>query len=103
MLKEVQPAIEKSSIYFANWIDLMLWFVYPPYEISIVGRKSEDYKQQFMHFYHPGIILAGGSHEGNLPILRNRFKLGKTQIYICQGRVCKQPLNNVDEALKMIS
>ncbi|MGM0498207.1 MAG: thioredoxin domain-containing protein [Bacteroidota bacterium] len=103
MLKEVQPAIEKSSIYFANWIDLMLWFVYPPYEIFIVGRKSEDYKQQFMHFYHPGIILAGGSHEGNLPILRNRFKLGKTQIYICQGRVCKQPLNNVDEALKMIS
>ena len=103
MVSEIHSTIERSPVYFANWIDLMLWFVYPPYEISIVGRKSEDYKQRFMHLYHPGIILAGGTHEGNLPILRDRFKLGKTQIYICQGRVCKQPLNNVDEALKMIS
>ncbi len=103
MVSEIQSTIERSPVYFAGWIDLMLWFVYPPYEISIVGRKSEDYKQRFMHIYHPGLILAGGNHEGNLPILRNRFKLGKTQIYICQGRVCKQPLNNVDEALKMIS
>jgi len=103
MVSEVQSTLERSPFYFANWIDLMLWFVYPPYEISIVGRKNEDYKQRFMHLYHPGIILAGGTHEGNLPILRNRFKLGKTQIYICQGRVCKKPLNNVDEALKMIS
>jgi uncharacterized protein YyaL (SSP411 family) len=103
MLTEIKPALEKSSVYFANWIDLMLWFVYPPYEISVVGRKAEDYKQRFTHLYHPGIIIAGGTHEGNLPILRNRFKLGKTQIFICQGRVCKEPLSNVDEAIKMIS
>jgi len=103
MLAEVQSAIDKSPVYFAHWIDLMLWFIHPPYEISIVGRKAEDYKPRFTHLYHPGIILAGGTHEGNLPILRNRFKLGKTQIYICQGRVCKEPMNSVDDALKMIS
>jgi hypothetical protein len=103
MLTEIQPALEKSSVYFANWMELMLWFIYPPYEVSVVGRKAEDYKQRFTHLYHPGIILAGGTHEGNLPVLRNRFKLGKTQIFICQGRVCKKPLSNVEEAIKMIS
>jgi hypothetical protein len=103
MLTEIQPAVNKSSVYFANWMDLMLWFIYPPYEVSVVGRKAEDYKQRFTHLYHPGIILAGGTHEGNLPILRNRFKLGKTQIFICQGRVCKEPISNVEEAIKMIS
>jgi uncharacterized protein YyaL (SSP411 family) len=103
MLSEIQPAISKNAVFFSNWINLMLWFVYPPYEISVVGRKAEEYKQRFTHIYHPGMILAGGTHEGNLPILRNRFKLGKTQIFICQGRVCKEPLSNVEEALKMIS
>ena len=103
MLGEVEPVIHRNPIYFGHWIDLMVWFVFPPYEISIVGRKAEEYKERFMHLYHPGIILAGGTHEGNIPILRNRFKLGQTQIYICQGRVCKKPFKNVDEALKMIS
>lgn len=102
MLAATNTMIPRNPLYFSNWLNLMLWYIYPPYEVSIVGRKSEEYRKRFENLYHPGMILAGGTHEGNLPILKDRFKLGKTQIYICQGEVCQKPLNNVDEAIKKI-
>jgi len=102
MLAAANTMISRDPSYFANWLGLMTWFVYPPYEIAIVGRKAEDYRSRFENLYHPGILLAGGTHEGNLPILKNRFKLGKTQIYICKGQVCQEPISNVDEAIEKI-
>jgi len=102
MLASANTLIYGNPAYFSSWLNLMIWFVYPPYEIAIVGRKAEEYRGRFEHIYHPGIILAGGTHEGNLPILKNRFKLGKTQIYICQGRVCQEPISNIEEAIQKI-
>jgi len=102
MLASANTMISRNPAYFGQWLDLMIWFVYPPYEVAIVGRKAEEYRSRFERIYHPGVILAGGTHEGNLPILKNRFKLGKTQIYICQGRVCQEPLSNVEEAIEKI-
>jgi uncharacterized protein YyaL (SSP411 family) len=103
MLLHIKPTLEKNPVYFTEWFDLMMWFVYTPYEVAIVGKKSEEFKERFLYIYHPGLILGGGMHEGNLPMLKNRFKLGQTKIYICQGKVCQEPLNNVDEAIKKIS
>jgi uncharacterized protein YyaL (SSP411 family) len=102
MISAVKNTLKRNPIFFYNWLNLMVWHVYPPYEVSIVGRKSEEYRKRFEKLYHPGIILAGGTHEGNLPILKDRFKLGKTQIYICRGRVCDKPINNVEEAIQKI-
>jgi len=102
MLASANTMISKNPAYFGQWLNLMIWFVYPPYEVAIVGRKAEEYRSRFERIYHPGVILAGGTHEGNLPILKNRFKLGKTQIYICQGHVCQEPLSNVEEAIEKI-
>jgi uncharacterized protein YyaL (SSP411 family) len=102
MTYEAHDMVTKDPSFFSNWLRLMQWFVQPPYEVVIVGRKAEDYRSRFEKLYHPGIILAGGTHEGNLPILKNRFKLGKTQIYICQGQVCQEPLSNVEEAMEKI-
>ncbi len=102
MVYEAHEMVTKDPSFFSNWLRLMQWFVQPPYEVVIVGRKAEDYRSRFEKLYHPGIILAGGTHEGNLPILKNRFKLGKTQIYICQGQVCQEPLSNVEEAMEKI-
>lgn len=102
MIANVQSMLARNPFYFSQWLNLMLWFIYPPYEISIVGKKADEYKKRFDNLYHPGIILAGGTHEGNLPILKDRFKLGKTQIHICQEKVCQKPLSNVDEAMQKI-
>ncbi len=103
MVQHIKSSLQRNPVYFSKWIDLYVWFVFQPYEVAIVGKKAEDYKERFLYMYHPGIILGGGMHEGNIPMLRNRFKLGQTKIYICQERICKEPLNNVDEALKHIS
>jgi hypothetical protein len=103
MIDHIKSSLQRNPVYFSKWLDLYIWFVFQPYEVAIVGKKAEEYKERFQYLYHPGIILGGGMHEGNLPMLRNRFKLGQTKIYICQERICKEPLNNVDEALKHIS
>ncbi len=102
MLAVAHTMISREPAYFSNWLSLMIWFVYPPYEVAIVGRKAEEYRSRFEYLYHPGVILAGGTHEGNLPILKDRFKLGKTQIFICQGQNCQEPLHNIEDALKKI-
>ena len=102
MIAVANTMIPRNPLYFSHWLNLMLWYVYPPYEVTIVGKKSQEYRKGFEKIYHPGVILAGGTHEGNLPILKNRFKLGKTQIYICQGESCQKPLINLEEALKKI-
>jgi uncharacterized protein YyaL (SSP411 family) len=102
MPPRVNNYMSRNPAYYAQWLSFKLWLENPPNEISILGKKFDEYKEDFNKIYHPGIILAGGSHEGNIPILKGKFKLGKTKIYICQGRTCQEPLNTPDEALKMI-
>lgn len=102
MPPRVTNFIQRNPAYYTQWLSFMLWLENPPNEISILGKKFEEYKEHFNKIYHPGIILAGGSHEGNIPILKGKFKLGKTKIYICQGRTCQEPLNTPDEVLKLI-
>jgi len=50
----------------------------------------------------PNIILFGGKSEGSLEVLKDRFVLGKTLIYVCENRTCQLPVEETKKALRQI-
>ena len=71
-------------------------------EVTIVGNNVNT---KLKELYKHGIlntIFSLGQSESNLPLVKNRFVVGKTLIYVCENNACKLPTESVDEALKLI-
>ncbi len=52
--------------------------------------------------YLPNAIFLGGATEGNLQLLENKLIEGETRIYVCQDKICKLPVTEVEQALGLI-
>ncbi len=104
MLSRMLPEIleTRQPQFYSNWCRLILDHVYPPYEIAIVGSEAGNLRDTFLSGYEPQKILLGGSNEGTLELLKEKLQEGKTLIYVCQDKVCKYPVDNVPEAIKLM-
>ncbi|HSH50130.1 MAG TPA: thioredoxin domain-containing protein, partial [Bacteroidales bacterium] len=51
MLRNIKEQIIKYPYYFGNWIDLMIQFIHKPYEVCIMGNKSQEIKKDFFRMY----------------------------------------------------
>ena len=103
MLNNVKESALKGGAYYANWNILMTWFISKPYEVAIVGSDFECHRKAFDSHYMPHVFLSGGADEGSLSLLKDKNIAGQTTIYVCHNKACKQPTNNVKEALKQLS
>ncbi len=88
--------------FFSNWCSLFLDLVKPPYEVAIIGSDFEAKRNALMQHYLPDAILLGGKNEGSLELLKDKLQEGKTMIYVCQNKVCKFPVTEVEKALKLM-
>ena len=102
MLHNVQKDVIKNGHYYANWASLMLYYIYPPYEVAIMGKKALQQRKALDKHYLPNILLMGGRKEGKLPLLENKLQRGKTMIYVCKDKVCKLPTKEVAKALELM-
>jgi uncharacterized protein len=102
MLTSVKEEMQRSGAYFANWCILKAWFVKDQYEVAIAGVEALDVRKEMDHYYLPNVLFCGGNGNSTLPLLKNRQVKGKTIIYVCQDKTCKQPVGNVGEALNLI-
>ena len=102
MLQNVKDDIKKSGSYYSNWAILLANFVYQPYEIAICGENAADYRIAFEQHGISSAIFAGSINKSDLPILKGRYKEGKTTIYVCKDRVCKMPVYSVEDAIRLI-
>ncbi|MGZ4055489.1 MAG: thioredoxin domain-containing protein [Bacteroidia bacterium] len=103
MLNNMLPEIENYGAGYSNWALLLLNFCQPFYEIAIVGKSVDEKKKSFNKHYLPNGIFAYSATESSLPLLKNRFVENDTLIYVCENKTCKQPVKEVEEALKQIS
>jgi uncharacterized protein YyaL (SSP411 family) len=74
----------------------------PPFEVAIVGENAHLIRQQLVKYYLPNVYIVGATQTSTLELLNNKFKKGETWIYVCQNKACKQPVQTVQEALKLI-
>lgn len=102
MLNNVKPEIQDYGSAYSNWLDLMLNYTEPFYEVAISGTNAEKMVRGLNKNYLPNIIIAGSFKDDPLPILKHRFVSDETTIYVCTNKSCKHPVKTFEEAIKQI-
>jgi len=89
--------------FYSNWIQQWLDYVDPPYEIVIVGKETKTKAKELFQNYLGNAIVIGSDHDENrIPLIQHKYVEGKTMIYVCENKVCQLPVEDVNEALKMM-
>lgn len=101
MISSISSRLLNQGPFYASWARLKELMESKPFEVAIVGADADRKRLELMKTYLPTAIVCGGDTE-NLPLLENKTVAGKTMIYVCRNRVCKFPVENVDEALKQL-
>ena len=103
MLNNVKPEMQDYASGYSNWLDLMLNYSNPFYEVAIVGSNAKQKINELNKTYIPNKLIAGSSLENNMPLLKNRFNPSKTLIYVCVNQACKLPVSEVSDAKNLLT
>ncbi len=88
--------------YYSNWCQLIATMVKPPYEIAILGEDAQNKAATMQKTYLPNSFFLGGQSEEGLELLTDKLQEDRTMIYVCQNKVCKLPVEDVDKALELV-
>ncbi len=102
ILNNVKSEIPKMPSSYSNWLDLMMNYTHPFYEVAIVGDDAKEKLAELNKTYLPNKLIVGSTDENDMPLLLNRYISDQTLIYVCVNKVCNLPVSEVDEAIKMI-
>ncbi len=102
MLAAVLESVKDNANFYSNWGQLFLYHSQPYYEVAIVGEDAEQLRQKLDQHFRPNVFYLGGRNEGTLELLKNKLVEDATYIYVCQDKVCKLPVQTVEEAEKLI-
>ncbi|WP_373073846.1 thioredoxin domain-containing protein [Zeaxanthinibacter enoshimensis] len=103
MLINIHPQFENYAPSHANWMQLLLFFSEPYFEIAVVGDDYEQRARELRKEFIPNCSLAGTRDKSEIPLLRERHTPGKTLIYICRNNSCQLPVTSAAEALDQIT
>ena len=90
-----------TSPSYTHWANLMGLMKHPAYQVAVVGHDAVNKTMLLQRHFLPNAVFMGGAME-NLPLLKNKLVEGRTIIYVCQNRVCKLPVEDVQLAVKQI-
>ena len=103
MLKNILPEIEHYPPGCSNWLDLMMHFTHPFYEVVVVGENALSLQAKINKSYLPNVLFAGSLTESSSPLTVHRFVKNKTKVYVCEKGNCKLPVENTSEVLKLLT
>ncbi len=92
----------QQSVFYYEWCKGVYQQKKPPIEVAIVGKKALQLRQALAKQYLPNTYLLGSTVPSSLELLNNKFKKNETWIYVCQNKACKQPVQTVEAALKLL-
>ncbi len=102
MLNNMQTNFTGSPTSFSNWMDLMLNYTKPYYELVVVGPEAQNILAELEQTYLPNKLIAATTKPSKQEIFEGRYLEGETLIYVCVNNACKLPVKTVKEALKLI-
>ena len=105
MLSNVNETLEKSerSDFSSSWLMLYNEIVHTPYEIAIVGPDAEKLRNEMISRFLPDALFLGGETEDDMKLLEGKLQDGETFIYVCQNKVCKFPVQDVESAIDLMT
>jgi len=99
MLANVIENIEESGPFMASWARLYAFLSFGIRQVVVVGPESTEFKKELQLNHFPTAVYMGGQKEGSLPLMSNKLIDGVTTIYVCENRVCRLPVYEVEDAL----
>ncbi len=97
---------------FSRWLSAGDFSVSKTQQIALIGDPKEEdadmaaFLREIRRAYRPNTVVAAASlpiPEGSPALLADRPMMEeKTTVYICEGFVCRQPLNSIDELKKQL-
>ncbi len=102
MIARMETAIKERPENHANWLSLLLMQQKTFYEIAILGKDYLNKRRDICATYVPQSIICGAEKEGNISLLKNRFKEHTTQIFVCNNGACNLPLTQTEEVLALL-
>ncbi len=102
MLQVITPRFSEYPSAYAGWGRLMLMTTEPSGEIVICGPDAEKVTGILQGKYLPQVTWAFSTGKSSLPIFMNRMVDNKTLIYVCQNQTCMLPVEEPEEALKLL-
>lgn len=102
MMRNIVRNVPEGGVATANWTLMLTHYAFPFYEVAVVGENALTVARELDQRFLPQVLLLGGKQEGELTLLQNKLVAGQTMIYVCQEKVCKQPTDEVQEALSQI-
>lgn len=102
MLKSVQSQIKTHPSSYSNWLDLMLNFTHPFFEVAITGKNAKKLNSDLQEKYLPNTLITGSTIQSELPLLQQRFQENKDYIYVCSEGKCDLPQTSVEKTVNLI-
>jgi len=103
MLQTILDKIPEYPQSYSNWLDLMLNFTNPFYEIAITGENYKNIAATFQNHYLPNTVLTATDSKSSMSLLKDRLVNGKNLIYVCEEGSCQLPISSEKDALQHIS
>jgi len=101
VLANVVPQMAAYGSAYSNWAIQLLEEVFGCYEILITGPGWQMIRRELDTAYIPNKLILGGTNEG-LPLLTGRVR-DTVRAYVCHGKTCSVPVDNVDALLQLIT
>jgi uncharacterized protein len=87
----------------SNWGIAYMEFHAPLAEVGIVGENLTETRNNLHQHYLPFALYAGTTTRSFAPLLAGKTALGgQTTLYVCRNYSCKQPVHEIEEAVKLI-
>lgn len=104
MLAQAKNLIIQEPEYMSNWVLSMIEVSSNFAEVIIVGPKAFEYVNEINAEFIPNKIISASLTESEqLPFTSKSILDGKTTIYVCFDKSCKQPTSEIDMALGQLS
>ena len=101
MVSGLKDVVIKYPNSFAVWADVLQLITRGFTETVIAGDDALAQLTEVLKTYRAnGILLAITTERSDLPLLRNKYKSGKTVFYSCRNSVCTEPVEGIEKFLQ---
>jgi uncharacterized protein YyaL (SSP411 family) len=101
MLKKMVAQVKRNPAFHANWAMLLDNFISGPVEVKITGNEKLNLLREFSGYFLPGVIFSC-LPDSMIDADKSNTENGRSQIFICQGKTCFNPVETVQEAVDFL-
>jgi hypothetical protein len=102
MLNNTSREVRSGLPSYSNWALAVLRQNAPFYEVCIVGKDVDEFRNAFAKHYLPNVIFVHSKNASNIALLAGRYKAGETLVYVCSSQACQAPVKTIEEALEQL-